>query len=1186
MVRPRLSRDNPCRQFFVFLLAAIGIALPAAAEKGNIAPQAAVSASSARPEFPVRQVNDGDRKTSWSVKTEAKAGEWLEFKWPALQTVAGVVLYPTGPYLASFDIEIAADSGWEKVARNVSPDLPRLRRIAVPFAPRRTRALRLANLAPAASGRPAFFEVEIYSDRGVIDRLNAEIDIAVSGDSRGNMIGTVSKDWGSTGLTGETVTIKGDSWTRSAVTGENGLFCAALPLGARGPATVAAKGRRLSVDLSDLPLRLTVRPRADRRSLEGPWRILLDPPAAWTAATQGWRDIDVPSHWEMKGFRSAGEKAVMRKTFDLPAEWKGKRIVLRADGIYSHCEARLNGVRVGSHDGGATPVEFDLTGPARPGASNSLEVVIRARSAAADIDHMSVYAYFELAGIWRPIEVFAVEPAHVARLNWAVSFDADYIDAELAVHVALANAQSSAWRKGPLAVRLLDPDGREVGSETVAAALAPWEEKSVSLRLRVAKPEPWTAERPRVYTLEASFNGAVVDSPVGFRQMDVKGRRFTINGRAAKLFGVCLHSADPTAGRAISAALVDKDLGLIKGANLNAIRTSHYPPHPRVPETADRLGLYIEDEGPACWADSDDLRDAPLYMGIYSSFVERDRNHPSVVYWSICNESNYTRIFQMTQKYIKSVDPTRPSSGSYAPEGDAADMMVYHHPTNLNLFIREQGKLPKPVFMDECQSVFHGWGDLAYSLEIDPGLHDYWITKVDDIVRACFETENQVGTMIWAWVDDAFQIPGRGIGYWRRDMPPIRYEDAVYSGPGHGYVGDCVWGLVDGWRRPRPEWELCRQVYSPVQIASDPLASGPVRVPIFNQNVYENLARYECRWTVAGKSGTARADVAPRSAGRLDLPAEARPGDILELSFVEGQRLVASFRLPFQSRPMESWVLGRPAAIIEEPRDRYLSGASAVYLRGDRAELAYERVSGEMMWGLAGRSQVLLKGPRLHVLKSESPTGTDPSGWVFTGETHGPGFIHWNGRFGDDWRGGYEIGLDADGRAEFTYDFTYAGKDAWVRELGLQFDLPLAFNKLEWDRRADFTDYSSDHIGRPRGSASAHPKEAQAVPPGARPISLDDHPWGSNDFRSAKRNIYWAELSGGWGAVKVVSDGTQTVRCTLTPHEVQLKVLDFYGGSGGPQEWSVQGFHYGPGRLIKTGERVRGVVRLKMAQEP
>ena len=762
----------------------------------------------------------------------------------------------------------------------------------------------------------------------------------------------------------------------------------------------------------------------------------------------------------------------MRKVFDVPAAWAGKVIKLRADGIYSRCEARLNGIRVGSHDGGATPFELDLTGSVRPGRSNTLELLIQARSPAAEFDHMSVYAYFELAGIWRPIEVFAVEPVHIARLDWAATFDKSFTDADLTVHVTLANAGDTAVQGGPLTLKLIDPAGKPAGTGSASVVLSPGEEKTVTVN--DPRPRPRALDRRAAPRLHA---GSVVRRLVGRvarRLPPGGGERETFHhqrpGRPSSSASVCT-APIPLAGRAVSAALVEKDLSLIKGCNLNAIRTSHYPPHPHAPAYADRIGLYIEDEGPACWADTDDLRDAPLYMGIYASFVERDRNHPSVVYWSMCNESNYTRVFQMTQKYIKAVDPTRPSSGSYAPENEPADMFVQHHPTNLNLFIREMGAKPKPVFMDECQSVFHGWGDLAVSLEIDPGMHDYWITKVDDVVRACFETENQVGTMIWAWVDDAFQIPGRGIGYWRRDLPPIRYMDAVYGGPGHGYVGDCVWGLVDGWRRPRPEWELCRNVYSPVQIASDPLVPGPVRVPVFNQNVFENLSLYECRWTVGGESGIVRADVTPRSKGVLEIPAIGKPGDILELRFFDGQRMFLSARLPFRARAAEPWMLGPPASIFEESKDRYLSGASVVALRGAAAELAYERISGELMWGLAGLNQVLLKGPRLHVLKSESPAGADPTGWKFGDETHGPGFIRWNGRFGGEWTGGYEIRLDDAGRAEFAYDFTYGGKDVWVRELGLQFELPLAFQILEWDRRAEFTDYPDDHIGRPRGTA-------------------------------------------------------------------------------------------------------------------
>jgi len=1162
------------------LAASLTAGPPPAGAKGNIAPLAKAVASSSRPEFPASQVNDGNLATSWSVKLGAKAGEWLRFDWPAAQKVAGVVIYPTGPFLASFDVEVATPAGWKKLAHAGTPGLSRLRRIVLPVPASITGSLRLSNLTPTPDGGPALFEVEIYSEREPLDRMAQEVDIALSGDSRGNIVGTVSKDYGSTGLPGETVTVSGDSWSRTATTDADGLFAVETPLNVRGRVTADVRGHKTTIDASDIPLRLTARPMSNRLPLEGSWDILVDPPADWRNAS-GWRPIAVPSNWEMKGYRAKSETAVMRRVFDVPAGWRGKRIKLRADGIYSRCEAWLNGVRVGAHDGGATPIELDLTEAAKLGVENTLDIFIWGRSPAARIDNMSVYAYFELAGIWRPIEVFAVEPAHVSRVHWKVDYDDAYRNADLAVSATVSNAQDAAATHGELVVRLLDPDGRLVRTEATAVSLAPWEEKTVPLHLGVADALAWTAERPRLYTLDVSYDGRSVESPVGFREIEVQGKRFTINGRAAKLFGVCLHSADPLAGRAVSPALVDKDLKLIKGANLNAIRTSHYPPHPHTPEAADKVGLYIEDEGPACWADTDDLRDVPLYLGIYASFVERDRNHPSVVYWSMCNESNYTRLFQITRQYIKRVDPTRPSSGTYAPENDKADMVVHHHPTNLHEYIRSQAAVPKPVFMDECQTVFHGWGDLAVSLEVDPGMHDYWITHVPDVIRACFETENQVGTMIWAWVDDAALIPGRGIENGRRDLPKIRYTESIYAGPGHGYVGDTVWGIVDAWRRPRPEWELCRKAYSPVQIPAAPLAPGPVRVPVFNQNVFENLDIYECRWTLGGRQGRVRPDVPPRSQGTIVIPAEAGPNNTLELWFFDGARLIDRFQLPFKPRTAEAWAMGRPADIAEE-KDRYLSGASVVYLRGDGCELAFERVSGELMWGLADDTQVLLKGPRLHVLKSEAPAGNDPTGWAFTGESHGDGAIRWNGRFGDDWTGGYDVRLDRDGRAEFSYAFTYNGPDLWVRELGLEFDLPLSFGKLDWSRQAEYTSYPDDYIGRPRGQALAHPPDDRSVPPGNRPFALDDHAWGSNDFRSSKRGVFWASLSGPGGTVRVVSDGTQTVRCAVTPHEITLKVLDFYGGSGGPKEWSVLGFQYGAGRLIKKGETVKGTVRLKL----
>lgn len=163
---------------------------------------------------------------------------------------------------------------------------------------------------------------------------------------------------------------------------------------------------------------------------------------------------------------------------------------------------------------------------------------------------------------------------------------------------------------------------------------------------------------------------------------------------------------------------------------------------------------------------------------------------------------------------------------------------------------------------------------------------------------------------------------------------------------------------------------------------------------------------------------------------------------------------------------------------------------------------------------------------------------------------------------------------------EYRYEFTYRGADLWVREIGLEFELPLDFDKLSWDRNAEYSYYPDDHIGRPQGEAVAHPAVPQTIPAGDRPFGLDDHVLGCNDFRSTKRHIYTARLTNKAGqGVEVFSDGSQHVRAALGMYDVSLKVLDYYGGAG----WTARGcWHYGPGRLIKTGEVLKGTVRLKL----
>ena len=1036
--------------------------------------------------------------------------------------------------------------------------------------------------------------------------MQNSVDVAVAGDTTGRLIGTASFENGTKPLVGAKVEIDGlcplGAWSIESQTNEDGFFSIEMPLAPSGPirtcVSLGSQSGSVTVDASDISLRLTPRPIANVVSLDGDWEFFPDPPEDFwqVGAKLSWRTIRVPSNYEMEGFRAKTDTSAYRKSFEIPSDWAGKRIRLRPEAIYSKAEVWLNGVRVGSHEGGATPFELDMTDAAHPGEENVLTVLVIARSLSAAIDNMSKYAYIEIAGIWRSLAMFCVEPSHVARLTYAVEFDANYRNADLRFEVKVVN-ESSLATSGQLNLSIIDPTGEVVRLSGLNAtvSLEPWQAKSIPLRTTVDNPQQWNAELPRIYKTIASWKAvdqpiALIEQPLGFRQVEIKGRKFSINGQPVRLFGTCLHSSDPLLGRAITPELARKDLELIKEANFNSIRTTHYPPHPLTPFLADQIGIYIEDEGPSCWGEgNEDLRNAPMYVGIISEYLERDRNHPSVVYWSTCNESHYGIIFQLAHRYARYLDPTRPVGGSYAPMETDNDVYVLHYPQTIYSFIDQAKDFPKVTLIDECVGIPHGWGNLAYSQGIDPGMHCLWGWKMLEIRRKIMAAENQMGTMSWAWVDDAFCIQGRGITNSRLEMPQILYANSIYKLPGRGYQGDTVWGMIDGWRRPRPEWWQAKKVYSPVIIEEEPLeipAKGsPIRVPLENLNWFANLDAYRCDWNIGPHSGQVKASVEPSSKGliQVEYSGQVQPTDVLTLKWIdETGRLVDAYNLKFQKHPTPEWKMEANAQIQLE-NDRYLSGARTVYLKGRDSELAFDQTSGGLLWGLKANEIVLQRGPTFHILPSDDPQGVEPKGWKFTSVSHDAGVVRWNGEFGSEFVGGYAIRMDSNGNVEAEYRFTYNGPDLYVRELGLDFELPLAFDQLSWERDSEYSYYPSDHMDRTEGAVLAHPTVSQTAPPVGRPYELDDHPWGCNDFRSTKRGVYWATLENVAGkGIHVVSDGSQHVRASVGVHGISIKVLDFYGGLGGPTSWANEAFHYGTGRLLKTGETVTGKVRFEM----
>ena len=593
-------------------------------------------------------------------------------------------------------------------------------------------------------------------------------------------------------------------------------------------------------------------------------------------------------------------------------------------------------------------------------------------------------------------------------------------------------------------------------------------------------------------------------------------------------------------GRAVTAELTRQDLRLMKEANLNAVRTSHYPPIPELLDIADELGLYVEDEASFCWVGvSDDLQYTPRIMQLTAELVARDRNHPSVFMWSLCNESEFGYGFERSHEWVRAADPGRPTSAATSAWLEIATL---HNPLAISR-IEENEKLDKPLLFDESLCIFQGiFGDVA-EMWVDPGSPRLLRRAAAGRLRALHEEPRDAG------LDDLVlgrrhllrAGPRSRVRAGRHAVP---FLDEQYRLPGRGLVGDAPWGVVDGWRRPKPEFWITKKLHSPVKIAEKPLplpAKGePIRVSVENQYDFTDLSELKITWELGVEKGEASTAIPPHSMGTLLINPQRRPerGDILNLIFTHPDgRLVDTYRLPFgeesASAPVFQSAEAAPLVLRQEER---LAGI-ATHVIGKEFELAFDTGSGRLRRGVAFGLPMLLECPALHVLPTADPFSPLPErlSWrleAMEEKKEGENVrLTIKGSYAG-FQGSYDVIIAPSGEVTVTADFEYTGEDFWTREVGLRLSVPKPADLLRWQRRAEWNVYPPDHIGRPLGTARMYAEHKSDLPPDW-PWAQDNSPMGSNDFRSTKRNIAWTALSYPEGpGLLVLSDGRQHARAT------------------------------------------------------
>ncbi|WP_040284688.1 glycoside hydrolase family 2 TIM barrel-domain containing protein [Tessaracoccus massiliensis] len=405
-----------------------------------------------------------------------------------------------------------------------------------------------------------------------------------------------------------------------------------------------------------------------------------------------WDSIEVPSHWVLQGREEWGKPAYTninypfpveppfvpdenptgdyRVTFELPDSF-GERVLLRFDGVESLAIVSLNGTEVGVVRGSRLTQELDVTDAAQPG-SNLLHVRVHQWSAATYLEDQDQWW---LPGIFRPVTVVSRPAAGIDDVWLRADYDHTTGEGRL---IPEFRASADAY---PITVRIEDLKVEHTFDSPSDVAAIP-----------VGEVSPWSADRPALYDVEVSNAAEALTLRAGFRRIEIVGHEWRVNGRKLRLRGVNRHDYDPDHGRVFNEDVVREQFHLMKRHNINAVRTAHYPPHPRLLDLADEIGLWVIDENDLethgfgeqhGWVDNptDDPRWRDALLDRIERFFERDKNHPSVIAWSLGNESGTGQNAAAMAAWLHRRDPERPVHYEQDFEGQYTDVVSRMYPS-------------------------------------------------------------------------------------------------------------------------------------------------------------------------------------------------------------------------------------------------------------------------------------------------------------------------------------------------------------------------------------------------------------------------------------------------------------------------------------------------------------------------
>lgn len=904
--------------------------------------------------------------------------------------------------------------------------------------------------------------------------------------------------------------------------------------------------------------------------LSGTWQFRYSPDSKWDK-------IQVPGEPAMQGYAIEHDKPfTYRKSFTVPADYAGKHTILRFDGVYSYARLFVNDTFVREHHGGFTRWETDVTPFVRPGKKNEIRLEVTDRL--DDISYASGYAHHPIGGILRDVTLFALPETCLYDFYAETHLDAAYEDAVLKIGYSSPVAGGAE-----VAYTLTEPSGRHY---LLAQSRFPLEEGGNMNELPVKNPLKWDAEHPNLYTLTVTLSkdGKEIgrfDRRIGFRDVKIEKDRMLVNGMPVKLRGACRHDIHPTLGRTTTAELDSLDVILFKRSNMNFVRTSHYPPTERFLEYCDRYGIYVESETAVCFVDTyrqknyapgktqDSAEFTPRYLSQCREMVKSFRSHPSILFWSIGNESVYGTNFQQCWDWVKATDKTRPVifsyPGSVGEKKPVYDILSMHY-QDVNGNLNQWNRSTHGFQGEGIPALFDEWAHPACytyaTLQEDPNIREFWGHSIERMWSGLFDAPGGLGGAIWGYVDETFMLPEPKVGtaFWKEFARTAKPED---------YQGKCVgygeWGIVDVWRREKPEFWATKKAYSPVRLMTTEVASflsgQRLLLPLYNRFDHTDLDEIKIRYTYKGVEKELPApSIAPHQKGLLVIPAEAwEEGELLSICFytATGELLDAeqvSLGSDYHVRLADSEASPVNGVLLVEET------AGMMTIKGDGFEIPFSKETG-LICNATSKGQVIIeKGPFLHldinlnhltgaeVRKSARKFLTSDSDWKKQSLTYtrkeGTVEVALSGFYQDVQT---DILIRISPAGEMNVSYVVAGQpNGYLRETGLSFYLPERLDYLQWERKGMWSCYPEGAFAGNTGETSLYnPKQVRYGENPAQPWLADTHNYyywadaGTNCDRpltqmakGMKENIYRYTLSAtGGGAGLTVCSSDASLAC-------------------------------------------------------